>query len=180
MRISIMAPWLQHSDSWRLKIKCSNRNAILLQKPGLRCWQENKTKSILKRQNNEEMENCQTAVRLGRRKTISNGMQNNVSDGPVVLVVSESASVCLWLCVCVCWESKRKTLKGRACFLLQPFVKGSVEKGGMCYLKSSTRGPSLPTCSAPALISAWEGRGEAFTEQALASRGLVVRFTETK
>lgn len=91
------------------------------------------------------------------------------------------AQVCVCDCVCVCWESKRKTLKGRACFLLQqPFVKGSVEKGGMCYLKSSTSGPSLPTCSAPALISAWEGRGEAFTEQALASRGLVVRFTETK
>lgn len=78
-RISVMAHWLWCCHSWWQMIKCNNGNAILLQK--LRCRQENKTKSILKRRNDVEIENCQMTVRLGRGKTISNGMQNNVSDG---------------------------------------------------------------------------------------------------
>lgn len=85
-----------------------------------------------------EIENCQTAVRLGRGKTISKGMRNNVSDGGCCF---SRASECL----CV---------KERQCLLPSPFVKGGTKKGGMRYLKGSTRNPSLPTCSAPALMLA--------------------------
>ena len=68
---------------------------------GLQCRHKNKTKSILKRRNNVEIENCQTAVGLGGGKTISNGMQNNVGDGAAVKVVHPSVCVCVCVCVCV-------------------------------------------------------------------------------